>query len=256
MKITMLGTGTFFVSKNRSGPAYLLETYGKKILIDCGPGTLMRLSEVGVKPEDLDYVFITHFHADHTSDLFALQMNIRLTDAFSGNLKKKFVIYGPTGIEKFTEKLSKVYQLPAFENYKNIIYKKIPKSFKLGNLTVKSFKVNHIAFEKAAAAVAIRFEKDGKSFVFSGDSNNNCGLATACKDADLFICDTSHIKGNGNTSHLDTHHIGDICEKGHVKKLVLTHFYPINDNADLVSEVKEKFSGRIVYGKDLMELNL
>jgi len=71
MKITILGTGTFYVNNKQSGPAYLLEADGKKILIDCGPGTLMRLSDIGLTPDDIDYVFISHFHADHTSDLFA-----------------------------------------------------------------------------------------------------------------------------------------------------------------------------------------
>lgn len=67
IKLTLLGTGTFFVTKDRSSSAFLLEADDKKVLMDCGPGTLMRLSQVGVSVEDLDYIFITHFHADHTS---------------------------------------------------------------------------------------------------------------------------------------------------------------------------------------------
>jgi ribonuclease BN (tRNA processing enzyme) len=257
MKITILGTGTFFVSSKRSGPAYLLEADGKKILIDCGPGTLMRLSEIGVKPEDLDYVIITHFHADHTGDLFALQMNIRLNDLFLKNVKKKLTIYGPPGIESFTKRLSKIYQLPAFDNYKKIKYVCLAKGVKLGKLTVRAFKVSHIAMGKAASALAVRFEEGGKSFAFSGDSNNNPGLGRACKDADLFICDTSYAKGQGgNVAHLDTYGIGEVCEQGKVKKVVLTHFYPLNDKVDLLSEVREKFSGDAIYGKDLMELKL
>jgi ribonuclease BN (tRNA processing enzyme) len=256
MKITILGTGTFFVGADRSGPAYLLESDGKKILIDCGPGTLMRLSEIGVKPEDLDYVFITHFHADHTSDLFALQMNIRLTDFFIGKLKKKLIIYGPAGIENFTKKLSKIYQLPAFDNYEKIEYIRMTKEISLGLLSIKSFKVDHIALGKAATSIALRFEENGKSFVFSGDSNKNNGLLNACNNADLFICDTSFAKGKGSIAHLDTYEIGEICEKSKVKKVILSHFYPLNDGIDLVAEVKEKYRGKVVCGKDLMEIIL
>lgn len=83
MKVTILGTGTFFISSKRSGPSYLLEAYGKKILIDCGPGALLRLSEMSIRLEELDYIFISHFHADHTSDLFALQMNFRINDFYT-----------------------------------------------------------------------------------------------------------------------------------------------------------------------------
>ena len=107
-KLTLLGTGTFFVSTDRSSSAYLLEVDDKKILIDCGPGTLMRLSQIGVELEDIDYVFITHLHADHTSDLFSFFMNFRLKDAFSkGKLSKFPQIFGPQGIDDFLLKLSK-----------------------------------------------------------------------------------------------------------------------------------------------------
>ena len=117
MKITILGTGSFYANKERSGAAYLLEADGKKILIDCGPGTLFRLSQIGVKPEDIDYVFISHFHADHTSDLFAFQMRFRLNEFFgTKKLEKLPIIYGPNGIKNFTKKLSHAYQLYAFEN--------------------------------------------------------------------------------------------------------------------------------------------
>ncbi len=54
MKVIILGTGTFYVNKFRSGPAYLLEIDNKKILIDCGPGTLIRLSELGVNLKEID----------------------------------------------------------------------------------------------------------------------------------------------------------------------------------------------------------
>jgi glyoxylase-like metal-dependent hydrolase (beta-lactamase superfamily II) len=65
--------------------AFLVRTGGKTVLIDAGLGPVsydfindsggrttlrggdlpMRLAELGVRPEDIDYVFPTHLHADH-----------------------------------------------------------------------------------------------------------------------------------------------------------------------------------------------
>lgn len=51
--------------------AYLIKTNGKNILFDSGLGKkangqlLNELSKVGVTPEQIDYVYITHFHGDH-----------------------------------------------------------------------------------------------------------------------------------------------------------------------------------------------
>lgn len=257
MKITLLGTGTTYVTTKSSGPSYLLEVDGKKILIDCGSGTLRRLSDAGLNPLGLDYIFITHFHPDHTTDLFGLQMNFVLNPLFGEKeLEKWPVIYGPPGIESFTKKLGKVFEMPIFETYNKIKYEVLKETQQIGNLTVKAFKVSHIAAAFSANAYALRFEHDGKVFTFSGDSTKCDGLERACENSDLFICDTSYTVGKGSPAHLDTHEIGEISEKNHVKKVVLTHIYPNLENVDLVAEVKEKYSGEVVMGEDLMELEI
>lgn len=52
----------------------LLETEGKKILVDAGLGApfsqlLPKLAEAGIKPEDLKLIYITHLHQDHIGGL-------------------------------------------------------------------------------------------------------------------------------------------------------------------------------------------
>ena len=256
MKITILGSGSFYADKDRSGAAYLLETDGKKILIDCGPGTMMRLSQMGVKPEEIDYVFLSHFHADHTSDLFTFQMRFRLNDFFRSKLEKMPVIYGPMGIKNFILKLSHVYQLFAFEDWAEIKFENHKKKLRLGNLVVKAFRTKHVAFGVPAKAYSLRFECEGKVFVFSGDSEKDSGVEKAAKGADLFVCDASYPKGKGGPAHMDTWEIGEVAEAGKVKKVLLTHFYPNTEGLDLVSEVKEKFSGEVIRGEDFMEFKL
>ncbi len=50
---------------------FLVETQGKKVLFDTGNGMehggmlLKRLDSIGVKPESIDYLVLTHFHMDH-----------------------------------------------------------------------------------------------------------------------------------------------------------------------------------------------
>jgi len=257
MKITILGTGSFYVREKRSGAAYLLEVDGKKILIDCGPGTLNRLSQIKVDPREIDYVFLSHFHADHSGELLAFQMNFRLNDFFFDKKLEKFpVIYGPRGIQDFTKKLGEIYQLQAFKDWSEIKYENYDGEIVLGNLVVKAFDVKHSVFGNTVDAHALRFEHEGKVFVFSGDSVKCEGIEKACQEADLFICDTSSAKGKGGPAHMDTHDIGEIAEKSKVKKVVLSHFYPNTEDVDLVGEVKEKFSGEVIRGGDLMELNL
>lgn len=257
MKLTILGVGTFFVNQNRSSSAYLLEVDNKKILIDCGPGTLMRLSQIGTSPTDLDYIFITHFHADHTSDLFPLFMNLRLLDFHPESKPTKFPqIIGSKGIYKFIPKLSNIYQLPSVINWKKVEFKEIKPSQQMGNIKIDAFKVKHNAFGIFAKAYAYRFSCEGKTIAFSGDTVRCTGVEKACKNADIFLCDSSYPKGKANVAHMDTKDIGEICQKSKVKKVILCHQYPQYDNIDLVNQVKEFFSGEVVKGKDLMEINI
>ena len=53
----------------KMGSVYLIDE-GKKVLIDAGPTTsahiiLDGIKEAGVRPEDIDYLIVTHIHLDH-----------------------------------------------------------------------------------------------------------------------------------------------------------------------------------------------
>ena len=46
MRLVVLGSGTCVPSLERNAPGYLLEAGSKKLLIDCGSGTLLQLERV------------------------------------------------------------------------------------------------------------------------------------------------------------------------------------------------------------------
>lgn len=257
MKLKILGTGTFFANITKTASAFLLETDNLKILIDCGPGTLVRLSQIGIKPEDLDYVFLTHFHPDHTADLFSLFMNYCLADFKSpGSITNFPKFIGPTGISQFMINYGQNSELLALNKWNKIEFVDYQPSMDFDNFKFKAFKVDHTAFGLKANAYALRFEINDQIIAFSGDSIDCQGVKDASKNTDLFICDASYSKGNGSPAHMDTISIGEICQSSQVKKVILTHCYPESENMDLVSEVKEKFTGEIIKGQDLTEIEL
>jgi len=257
MKLHILGTGTFFANINRTASAYVLEINDKKILIDCGPGTLVRLSQLGIKIEDLDYVFITHLHPDHTSDLFPLFMNYRLSDLTSpGSITKFPKFFGPIGLDQFMSNYAKNSELFAYDGWGKIEVLDYSSSPKFDDFVFKSFKVDHFAFEHFAKAYSLRFESDDKSIVFSGDTADCHGIRDASQNADVFVCDASFPKDVKLKAHMNTLEIGDVSESSHVKKLILVHFYPQYDDIDLVAEVREKYTGEIIKGQDLSTIEI
>jgi ribonuclease BN (tRNA processing enzyme) len=64
--VTLLGSGGGpRVDVRRYGISILVEAAGQKLLFDCGRGATLRAVEAGIRPIDLDKVFLTHLHSDH-----------------------------------------------------------------------------------------------------------------------------------------------------------------------------------------------
>lgn len=70
MKITSLGHGGAFASYAQGNSSFLIEEGNEKILFDCGPLTpLILRDEMGIDLFDIDYIYISHTHADHIGGL-------------------------------------------------------------------------------------------------------------------------------------------------------------------------------------------
>jgi ribonuclease BN (tRNA processing enzyme) len=70
VKLTFLGTGSAFTVGDNFHSNMLLESgSGKKLLIDCGSDARHSLAKVGFGYADIDAVYISHLHADHSGGL-------------------------------------------------------------------------------------------------------------------------------------------------------------------------------------------
>ena len=71
MKFYLLASGSY-------GNCTLIETNGKKILVDFGLGiieTKSKLLELGCSLDDIDAILITHEHSDHIKSIQYLDCN-------------------------------------------------------------------------------------------------------------------------------------------------------------------------------------
>lgn len=68
MKIKFLGTGGFFTLNNFHSNI-VLESCGKKLLIDCGTDIRFSLKAAGEDLDSIDSVYISHMHGDHIGGL-------------------------------------------------------------------------------------------------------------------------------------------------------------------------------------------
>ena len=70
--VVLTGTGMPHAQPGRAGPGVMVR-HGELVLqFDAGRATVLRLVEAGVRPGDVDAVFITHHHSDHLTGLVDL----------------------------------------------------------------------------------------------------------------------------------------------------------------------------------------
>jgi ribonuclease Z len=94
LSVTFLGTGGSVPSARRSTASVLVSRGGERLLFDCGEGT-QRQMQRSLGLVQLDEIYLTHFHADHTLGLPGLLKTYDLTDR-----EPPLTVYGPRGLRE------------------------------------------------------------------------------------------------------------------------------------------------------------
>ncbi|HEY3131268.1 MAG TPA: MBL fold metallo-hydrolase [Acidobacteriota bacterium] len=279
-RLILLGTkgGPRVAGEGRSNPSTLLLINGTPYVVDCGYGASRQLISAGVPLNKLRYILITHHHSDHNLEYGAIMYN-----AWAAGLDTRVDAYGPTGLEKMTQ---------AFFHYMNfdidtrIVDEGRPDLRKLvfahdfnrpgivlqnDEVKVTAALVHHPPIKQA---YAFRFDAKDRSLVISGDTTYVPELAGFARGADVLVHEVMYLpaidallkrlptavrlREHLLASHTDSEGAGKIAAQAGVKTLVLSHFVPGDDPSisdDQWAEgARKHFKGRIVVGKDLMEI--
>lgn len=137
LDICLLGTGGMMPLPHRWLTSMMARCNGSNLLIDCGEGTQIALSEKGWSPKPIDIICFTHYHADHISGLPGLLLTI-------GNSERTepVTLIGPKGLSRVVGALRTIAPELPFE----LIYKEIEdrtEEFNIGPYKIEAFRVDH-----------------------------------------------------------------------------------------------------------------
>lgn len=278
-RIILLGTkGGPNLGELRSNPATLILIDDIPYLIDCGYGVSRQLISAGISLSQLRYLFITHHHSDHNLEYGPLLYNVWVAAR-----QAHVDAYGPLGLGKLTRDF---FEYQKFDINTRIVDEGYADPRKL--ITIHEFdkpgvvmQNNHVKVTSCRVrhppithSYAYRFEAKDRSIVISGDTAYAPELAEFAKDADVLVHEVMYLPGIERilknapsatrlrehllASHTSTEDVGRIAAQAGVKTLVLTHFVP-GDDPTITDEqwtegVRQNFKGRIIVGKDLMEI--
>jgi len=261
-------------------PSTLLVINDVPYLVDCGYGTSSALVGAGVPLNKVRHVFVTHHHSDHDLELGPVVYNGWVT-----GLKSRVDVYGPPGTaQMFTDFLAYMRldlrvrtEDEERPELRGLVFAHDfdgpGQVMQNDDVKVTATRVVHPPISEA---YAYRFETKDVSVVISGDTAYAPALADFAKGADILVHEIMSPTGIETllrrvpnpealrkhllASHTQPEEVGKIAASAGVKTLVLTHFVPGDDPA-LTSEtwtegVRKYFAGRVVVGKDALELPL
>ena len=276
-KVVILGTGTPQADPDASGPAVAIVVNGSAYLVDCGPGVVRRAAAAQRKGvaalavQNIHVVFITHLHSDHTlgyPDLIFSPWVLGRVDPLQA--------YGPRGIQNMTRYIEKAwekdidvrtngleqanrtgYMVDVHEIEAGIVYKD-------KNVTVSAFPVAHGSWDQA---FGYKFQSADRTIVISGDTAPADAVVKACAGCDVLLHEVyseTTVSQNAQSSiaprqkyfrsfHTSVTELAKEATEAHPRLLVLYHqmYGPGVTHDQLLSEVKEHYSGTVVSARDL-----
>ena len=254
INFNILGAGGALPTATHSPAAYWVGVGRHELLLDPGPGALVRLMKSGLASrgvDGIDLVLLSHLHPDHSLDLVALLFAAHSPICTS---EKPLRLFGPVGLITLLEKLKDIYGrwLEPRNRILDVTEWDDGQVLKLPcGSSIEAFRVNHPQDRLSDSALGYRFkDPEGNIAVFSGDTGPCPELNKASRRADLLVVECSvpdHLETEG---HLCPASVGALCADSQPRHVVLTHQYPAAAAMDLAAEVGQYFSGKISQARD------
>ncbi len=221
-----LGTaGARFVTiaQERSSGGIWLSYEGTNVLIDPGPGSLVRCIDAGLRPDSLDGIILTHKHIDHANDI-----NIMVEAMTSGGRQKKGKVFLPSDmLGKDTIFLSYCRNLP-----ERVVVLKEKGIFQVGSVKFAT----PLRLRHSVETYGIKFYLKEKLFVIIADTAYFDELIEAYK-GDIVVINTVLTHSIEGIGHLSIPEATNIIQRIKPHQVILTHF-----GRDIVKEGPEKYA--------------
>ena len=278
-RLILLGTrGGPRVEGTRHNPSTLLLINGTPYIVDCGAGTSRQLVAAGVPLNTVRYLFFTHLHSDHMLEYGPLVYN-----GWVSGLRTRVDAYGPPPLRQTTRAFWEYVKFDvdvrvADEGRPDPRGLLVAHEFDAPGLVMQNDEVKvtsaAVVHPPITQAYALRFDATDRSIVISGDTNYAASLVALARGADGLVHEVLHLPALDRLvarvpnaarlrqhivdSHTVSEDVGRVAAEAGVKTLVLSHFVP-GDDAAITDEMwsegaRKHFKGRIVVGKDLMEI--
>jgi ribonuclease BN (tRNA processing enzyme) len=244
-----------------------------RILVDAGPGTFVRLGELGLDLEPIETVLLTHFHIDHSGDL----PGFFKARTLSSRGPIRFKVFGPAGGVLFpgtTRFLQLLFEKGgAFEYQKTFGVKEDIQGTDLSLdmrapereiVSTGGWRVTEIATHHGdCPSIAYRVDYKNRSVTFSGDMDASAlpNLERLAEGSDLLVFHCAVLDPPGSPAQLYDLHtpprkIGEAARAAGVKRLLLSHIPPVveQNREAVLASIRGSYQRRTDLATDRMRI--
>ncbi|MFI1865317.1 MBL fold metallo-hydrolase [Streptomyces jumonjinensis] len=243
LHLTVLGCATPYPSPDNPCSGYLVSSGDTRIWVDAGSGTLGPLQR-HVRLDELDAIWISHLHADHSADLLTAYYGALFADI---RLPAPIPLYGPEGIaDRLADYLTNSPVRSPVESAFAITELYDGHRASVGSLRLTSRAVAH-----GIPAFAVRIEGAGASLVYSGDTAPCPALTELAQGSDVLLCEaeSAQAPAEGEQVHHTPEDTGDTASAAGAGRLIVTHVGRFLTPQQAVTRAAARFDGPVDYAE-------
>jgi len=237
-------------SQLRKSGGFWLTLLDRNILVDPGPGCLMRCVELGLRSSKLDCIVVSHKHIDHSNDV-----NIMIEAMSGGSFKPRGMLLAPLDALAGDDPVVLKY----VRSYIRNSIKVLEPAFKCSLDHVATIEVAARMTHSDVESYGLKFGFDGKTLGYVTDTKFFPGLPEAFKGCDYLIVNMVRMTHDPRFEHLLPEDVIKLLKVARPKTAIMNHFgmQVVKAKPDFVAErIGKETQVRTIAAADGMRFNL
>lgn len=243
-KLIVLGSAAAIPDQQHDNTHLLLVGEERRVLIDSASNPVVRLRTLGIEPNTITDLIMTHFHPDHISGVPLLIMNMWLLGR-----SEKLSLYGLEHTIRNMEQLLHAFEWETWQQFP-VEVKRLPSQNLASVIQAEDFRILSTPLNHFVPTIGLRIEfpRSGKVIAYTSDTAPTANVAWLAQGADVLL----HEATGESLGHSSATQAGEMATQADAKALYLIH-YPPDRSKDLVKQAKTAFSGQVALAQDFME---
>lgn len=247
MQLTVLGSGDAFGSGGRLQTCYHVATPEQDFLIDCGATAMIAMNGLGLDPNRVAVIIISHLHGDHFSGLVWWMLH-------ADHVAKRTCpldIVGPEGTGARFRAAAEVLFPGSYarkRGYEIRIHEmKAREPVSIAGIDIEAYAVIH---PSGAPSHALRIAHNGSLIAFTGDTEWLDDLIEVADGADLFISECYGYQRQ-TRYHLTWKILCENIERLRAKQIMLTHM-----SSEMLEQAAGVIGERVLIAEDGLKIEI